>query len=157
MLRVYIALLALVLVLGGCASTGVDLVKENNIALQADNSPKGEIRSIKVRKYNDKVLITGLIAKNKNKRLLKGHVHIDVFDKSNNIQQTIESDYRFRRSGASRTASAARFTASLDVEPSPDSRVVITHHDAKTKLEPQRATPELAPIDEGGSGIFTIE
>ncbi|MDH5545425.1 MAG: hypothetical protein OEZ43_07530 [Gammaproteobacteria bacterium] len=156
----YILMLTLASLTVGCAITpGVDLVREKNIAIQTDDSAKGELRNIKIEKYDDKILITGLVSRDTQIRLLKGHVHIDVFDKSNVIQKSVESDYRFRRTVA-RTAKTARFAASLDIEPGPNSRVVVSHHDSKTATEPGRAQPELPPVldnvNEGG-GLFIIE
>ena len=132
----------------GCATKVVNLVKERNIEIKKDDSFRGKLRNIKVLKKKDQVMITGLVVKKTKKRILKGHVHVDVYDENNEIRGSVDSDYRFRRTGL-RKAKSARFQASLAVDEIQNARIVVTHHDARAINEQIRLKPDSSPANGG--------
>lgn len=140
-------------VLTACASKGIDISSEKQLEIKKEHSYRGKIRNIKVLKNEKQLKITGLVINKSIRRNLKGHVHIDVYDQYNSIQQSIDSDYRFRRTGL-RKAKTARFQAELAMMPEQNGRIVVTHHDAKSRVEPARALPDSPAA---GEGMLIIE
>lgn len=129
--RLYFSLLATVLGMGGCAiGQPVNLVENGTTVVDTHSSANGEIVNAKVEQYGEDVLVRGRVAKDEERRLLKGYVQVDVFDKNGVRIDSVSSLYRFSHN-TSRSANTAPFSAKLHVVPPAGSHVMINHRDSR--------------------------
>lgn len=125
-----VGLLVITLLLGACASRGVDLVGNGTTEVMTSDSDKGKVVAPKVEQYGDSVLVRGRVANVSEGRILKGAVSVDLFDARGVRIDTVDTRYRFRHN-ASTVSRTAPFTARLHIVPPQGSKVVINHEDKR--------------------------
>lgn len=125
-----LAVFAVTLFLGACASKGVDLVGNGTTEVLTSDSEKGQVVAPKVEQYGDNVLVRGRVANVSQGRILKGQVNVDLIDARGVRIDTVNTQYRFRHN-ASRVSRTATFTARLHMVPPEGSKVVINHEDSR--------------------------
>lgn len=116
-------------ILAGCA-TGIEKdTMRSDVAIETADSRKGRVSDVRVVEWANETTVYGQIRRVATSRILKGHVHVDVYDRRGGRIESATTDYVFRRLGL-RVAQMADFSVVFPRTVPESSHVVVTHHDA---------------------------
>jgi len=121
---VTIVSLATLILAGGCASTGNDLVPENILKIEKVPSRWAALRAVSVVQDGDEITLRGKVTRRSTGRgPIPGHIDLEVIGPDERVVEKSVVDYH-RRSVKSRYAT---FHATLNAAPPPGSTLRIIH------------------------------
>ncbi|MCP4409828.1 MAG: hypothetical protein GY807_19200 [Gammaproteobacteria bacterium] len=123
------------LMITGCASTGVDLVAKGEVKVEHVPSHYAHIHRISVRQEQEMLIILGeLHERSHHAGFVPGHVDIEVISLDGDVLQTGYTRYhRFGRSKSGKFKFSIQFPGTI----SQGSRIRVVHHPVSLQQEPR--------------------
>jgi len=138
-----LTVLLMFIALSGCATfKGVDLVENETTHISAENSQKVNVKTIRVTQHNDTVYVKGRVARDKDIRIHKGFVTVDLYNERGVRIDSIDANIRFKRRG-SRFLRSGTYSAQLEEIPQKNSKVVVRARDYKKESDKGSGTLKL--------------
>lgn len=117
----------LIIVMAGCASGGIDLVREGTINIDDQVCCQYvHLKNVVVEQRGEKLLVSGAVHRDKHRRgIIAGHIHVEAISPEGNILKRVDTGLH----RISRKAYEARFSTSLALKIKPGStvRVIFDH------------------------------
>ena len=126
----FAALCLVILFAAGCATPSVNLVGTNQLDIEIEHSEMATLSEVEVVEKSDGgAWVRGVMThRPEDVGTLKGHVHVEVWEKEKRISTTKVS-YRHRVMGT--VARRMAFAAHLPATPSDKAKIIVKHHDSR--------------------------
>ena len=139
-MKYWMLLIAGILVIGGCASTGIDLTQNGSVKVTVVNNKHGQIESASVYQEDDQLIIRGAIRYcTLNHAVIGDHLDISVSD------STGKKEFQRWAPGRSRTRRRTYYYAKLPIKIEKETSIKLAYHmsshngEAKVETKPKKA------------------